>query len=155
MKRRSWTLEELKIAIKVSTSYRQVLKRIHLRASGGNYSQLHKYIKNYCFDVSHFKGKAWNKGLKGLSSPKIPLAKILIRGSVFQSYKLKARLFSAGIKKPKCEICGWDKSVDGRIPVELDHINGDRNDNRITNLRILCPNCHSLQRTHQGLNRKG
>ena len=44
------------------------------------------------------------------------------------------------------------KSIDGRIPLELDHINGDRHDNRIKNLRILCPNCHSLQPTHRGRN---
>jgi 5-methylcytosine-specific restriction endonuclease McrA len=43
---------------------------------------------------------------------------------------------------------------DGRIPVELDHVNGDKSDNRIENLRILCPSCHSLQPTHRGLNQK-
>jgi 5-methylcytosine-specific restriction endonuclease McrA len=42
----------------------------------------------------------------------------------------------------------------GRITVELDHINGDHYDNRIENLRILCPNCHSLQPTHRGRNKK-
>lgn len=52
-----------------------------------------------------------------------------------------------------CEDCGWAKSSeDGRIPVELDHINGDRHDNRLENLRILCPNCHSLRLTHRGKN---
>lgn len=44
-------------------------------------------------------------------------------------------------------------SEDGRIPLELDHINGDRHDNRLENLRVLCPNCHSLKPTHRGLNR--
>ncbi|MEX2398487.1 MAG: HNH endonuclease [Candidatus Saccharimonadales bacterium] len=59
------------------------------------------------------------------------------------------------MKLPKCELCGWDKrSIDGRTPVELDHINGDRYDNRLENLRVLCPNCHSLQPTHRGRNMK-
>ena len=47
-----------------------------------------------------------------------------------------------------------EKSEDGRIPVELDYINGDHHDNRIKNLRILCPNCHSLQLTHRGKNKR-
>lgn len=56
---------------------------------------------------------------------------------------------------PRCELCDWaEMAEDGRIPVELDHINGDRYDNRIKNLRILCPNCHSLQSTHRGKNQK-
>ena len=78
----------------------------------------------------------------------------MIKNSTYQSYKLKKRLFESKLKLPKCEKCGWAKrSVDGRLPLELDHINGDRKDNRISNLRILCPNCHSLESTHRGLNR--
>ncbi|QQS22454.1 HNH endonuclease [Candidatus Saccharibacteria bacterium] len=64
-------------------------------------------------------------------------------------------MISGRAKKPKCEICGWEeRSIDGRIPVELDHINGIHSDNRLENLRILCPNCHSLQPTHRGRNKK-
>ncbi len=59
------------------------------------------------------------------------------------------------LKKPECEECGWAKrSEDGRIPLELDHINGDSHDNRLENLRILCPNCRSLEPTHRGMNIK-
>jgi 5-methylcytosine-specific restriction endonuclease McrA len=87
--------------------------------------------------------------------PKIPLKRILVKKSSYQSYKLKNCLFREGLKQRKCEICGWaKKSPDGRKPLELDHINGDSQDNRLENLRILCPNCHSLQPTHRGRNRK-
>lgn len=124
--------------------------------AGGNYVQVSKRIDDLCLDMSHFTGSRWNVGKRySLDHLRMPLDDMLVNGSRTQSFKLKKRLFEAKIKEPKCELCGWsEKSIDGRIPVELDHINGDRFDNRIENLRILCPNCHSLQATHRGLNKK-
>ena len=154
-KKRKWTEVQLKKAVKKSKSYRQVLCSIGLKEAGGNYAQVKKYIKEYDFDIKHFKGRGWNKGLKGIGKPILPLEKILIRNSNFQSYKLKKRLFVAGLKQLHCEKCGWaKKSFDGRLPLELDHINGDSHDNRLENLRVLCPNCHSLQPHYRGRNRK-
>ena len=152
-KKRSWEISQLKIAVRDSTSYRQVLKKIGLRAAGGNYEQIKKYIKEYKFNISHFKGKAWNKGLRGIGKPIIPLELILRKDSSYQSFKLKKRLFNEDLKKQFCEECNWStRSEDGYLPLELDHINGDRHDNRLENLRILCPNCHSLKPTHRGRN---
>ncbi len=152
-KKRKWTEEELKKAVKNSTSYRQILAKIGLIEAGGNYEQVKKYIKEYRLDISHFRGRAWNKGLRGMGKPLIPIEKILVKDNNFQSFKLKKRLFSAKLKPEHCEKCGWAKrSTDGYLPLELDHINGDRHDNRLENLRILCPNCHSLQPTHRGRN---
>lgn len=145
---------QLKSAVQNSTSYRQVLAKLNLREAGGNYEQVKKYIKEQGLNIGHFTGKAWNKGMRGIGQPLIPLKDILVKSSLYQSFKLKARLFKQGLKNPKCEECGWAKlSSDGRLPLELDHINGDRHDNRLINLRILCPNCHSLQVTHRGRNR--
>jgi len=152
-RKRSWEISQLKVAVKDSTSYRQVLKKIGLIAAGGNYEQIKKYIKEYKFSISHFKGKAWNKGLRGIGKPIIPLEFILKKGSSYQSFKLKKRLFSENLKKQFCEECGWStRNEEGYLPLELDHINGDRHDNRLENLRILCPNCHSLKPTHRGRN---
>lgn len=155
MKTKTWTKEQLKKAAKKSRSIRQVLSGLNLKEAGGNYTQIKKYLQLYKIDTKHFKGKGWNKGLKGFLRPRISLDEILTTNSDFQSYKLKKRLFAAKLKLPQCEECGWaEKSNDGRIPLELDHINGDSRDNRLNNLRILCPNCHSLKPTHRGRNRK-
>jgi hypothetical protein len=152
--KRKWSENDLRKAVITSTSTRQVICKLGLKPAGGNYLQIHKYITYYHIDTKHFKGKAWNKGLRGIGKPFLPLKNILHRNSDFQSYKLKNRLFDEHLKPRHCELCGWAKtSSDGRLPVELDHINGDHRDNRLINLRILCPNCHSLQSTHRGRNR--
>lgn len=156
MQPRSWTEKQLKEAVKSSFSYRQVLAKLHLREAGGNYSQIKKYINELNLDILHFKGRGWNKGLRGIGKPRLTLEEILVKSSFFQSYKLKKRLFAANLKPQHCEICGWaEKTETGYLPLELDHINGDRKDNRLENLRVLCPNCHSLTPTHRGRSGKG
>ena len=155
MKKRSWTETELATAVKSSLSFRQVLKMLNLRAAGGNYEQIKKYVKEYKLSTSHFKGKAWNKGLTVVRKPVVPLNKILIKNSNFQSYKLKQRLFKVKLKPQYCEKCQWaEMTADGYLPLELHHVNGNRHDNRLKNLKILCPNCHSLTDHHRGRNQK-
>lgn len=154
-RKRTWTEKQLENAVANSRSYRQVLSQLGLREAGGNYEQIKKYIKEFNIDSSHFKGRGWCKGLQLPGIPRIPLEDILKKNTDFQSFKLKKRLFSAKLKQKKCEECGWAKTTpDGYLPLELDHINGDHRDNRIENLRVLCPNCHSLKPTHRGRNRK-
>ena len=152
---KKWTEQQLRQVAKKVKSIRQILKALHLKEAGGNYTQIKKYLASYKINTTHFTGKAWNKGMRGIGKPRLQLNEILISNSYYQSYKLKKRLFKAGLKKPQCEICGWcQKTKDGRTPLELDHINGNCHDNQLENLRILCPNCHSLQPTHRGRNIK-
>jgi 5-methylcytosine-specific restriction endonuclease McrA len=154
-RKRSWTDEQLMLAVAGSESVRSVIIKLRLVPAGGNYDQINDRIKALNLSTSHFTGMGWNVGLKFVPNPKLPLNEILVKGRRHQSNSLKLRLFNAGLREPKCELCGWcEMSVDGRIPIELDHINGDHMDNRIENLRILCPNCHSLQLTHRGKNKK-
>ena len=155
MKRRTWTADQLRNAVEDSLSYRQVLAKLKLREAGGNYIQIKKYIKEYNLDIKHFKGRTWNKGLIGIGKPRIPIEKILVKNSYFQSFKLKKRLFADKLKPQYCEQCGWAKRTEnGYLPLELDHINSNRYDNRLENLRVLCPNCHSLTPNHRGRKRK-
>jgi hypothetical protein len=150
-----WNEQDLRTAVTESRSVAQVLHRLGLRAAGGNYDHVQRRIAEFGLDTSHFVGKAWNAGLVFRPNLPAPLHTVLVLGRVTQSHGLKLRLFREGLKPRHCELCGWaERAPDGRLPLELDHINGDRTDNRIDNLRILCPNCHSLQPTHRGLNRR-
>ncbi|MBI4457365.1 HNH endonuclease [Candidatus Uhrbacteria bacterium] len=154
MRKRTWSEQQLREAAIEARSIRQILFRLGLKMAGGNYKQINHYLKVLNIKVN-LKGKGWSAGSKIDGRNSKPLSEILIKGSSFQSYKLKKRLFKEGLKQMFCEECGWSKkSPDGRLPLELDHINGDANDNQLENLRILCPNCHSLKPTHRGLNKK-
>lgn len=80
------------------------------------------------------------------------LQAVLVSGSTEKSSELKRRLIAEGLKSARCEQCDRDEWQGGPIPLELDHINGRNTDNRIENLRILCPNCHAQTQTYRGRN---
>jgi len=83
----------------------------------------------------------------------MPLEKVLIDGSTYDRGKLKRRLFDEGFKQRQCEMCGQDELWHGRrMSLILDHINGVGTDNRLENLRIVCPNCAATLDTHCGRN---
>lgn len=84
---------------------------------------------------------------------KIPLSEIIEgKHPQYQTNKLRIRLVEEKIKEKKCEICGITEWNALPISLELDHINGIRNDHRIENLRIVCPNCHSQTNTYRAKN---
>ena len=153
MKLHKYTVAQLKEAVKSSTSLRQVLVKLGVAPYGGNYSVLKKAIHHYQLDISHFSGQAWNKG-KTLP-PRHSLHAYLTNKVAIQSYKLKNRLIKEQIFKHQCVSCNRTKWNGLPIPLELDHIDGNNKNNRLENLRLLCPNCHALTPTYRSKNRPG
>ena len=125
-----------------------------IKPSGGNYKLMHNAINEYNIDISHFRGQGWNTGLTFKPTKPKDINEILVKGSTFQSYKLKLRLFQDKLKEKKCECCGRTEWLGKDIPLEIHHINGDNRDNRLENLSILCPNCHALTDSYRGRNNK-
>jgi 5-methylcytosine-specific restriction endonuclease McrA len=151
MKLRKYTERQLADAVKSSTSLAQTLSKLNVAPYGGNYEVLRKAIRHFSIDTSHFTGQAWSRGKT--FGAKQPLKRYLDNDLQIQSYKLKNRLLADGLLSRVCSSCKRTKWLGQHIPLELDHINGNRHDNRLINLRLLCPNCHALTPTYRAKNR--
>ena len=147
--------ENLQEIVEKSNSYSECLRKIGLTTRAGNNETLKKYIKIYGIDISHFCNNL--SGLKEyISNKKINTENILVENSTYDRKGLKKRLYDEGLKQRQCEECGQTETWMGKkISLILDHINGVYNDNRLLNLRILCPNCSATLDTHGGKNKKG
>ena len=146
----NYTKELLEEKIKNCYSFAELCRRLGLSPEGSNPKTLRKKLDLFGIDYSHFTGRGWNIGLKFKPRVAKPLDLILTENSTYQSYKLLKRLITEGKKEKKCECCGSIKWNGREIPLELHHINGNRTDNRLENLQVLCPNCHALTDNYRG-----
>lgn len=131
-----------------SFSYVDVLRALNMKPTGGNYLKLKKRIKELKLNIAHFTGSAHSRGKTFLFRPKRLLEDVLVEHSTFVSSNLKKRLIKEGIIENKCYVCGINTWRNKELNCQLDHINGIHDDNRIDNLRMLCPNCHSQTETY-------
>ena len=139
--------EKLQELLNVSSGYSDVLKRVGLKPNGSNPYTLKKVIKNFGLDITQMV-KNRNK-VCSRNGFKIPTVEILIENSTYvATSSLRNRLVKEGLLEYKCCECGIKEWREKNISLHLDHINGIRSDNRIENLRILCPNCHSQTETY-------
>lgn len=145
--------EEFEVLIKSSKSYTECVIKIGLSPRcSGNFQTIKKYIKLYEINIDHFES-----GFKIGNTPKNKLnLKDILNKDCFVTRKvIKNKLYKEGIKEKVCEICGQDENwFNGtKIVHILDHINGDAYDNRLENLRIICPNCNSTLETNCSKNK--
>lgn len=91
-------------------------------------------------------------GVEQRGQRRASLGDLLVQGAPRSSTDLRRRLLAEGVLEARCSCCGGTRWQEGPIPLELDHVNGDRCDNRLQNLRLLCPNCHALTPTYRGRN---
>ena len=141
--------QQAREAIAASSSYAETLRRLDLCATGGNWQTLQQWAKRWDISTAHFDPHAANAA-SGRSRRR-PLRDILVPRSSYDRRSLKQRLWAAGLKPRACELCGQGELWRGRpMGLILDHVNGVRDDNRLENLRIVCPNCAATLDTHCG-----
>ena len=144
MSKVKWTKELLEKIVPECYSYAEVLRRVGLKPMGSNPKTLIKKLNEFNIDYSHITGQGWNKyGHPSFGNSGKALTSVLDKNSFLPSSKVKERLLNNHLKENKCEVCGITEWQGSPIICELHHINGDTTDNRIENLQILCPNCHS------------
>ena len=134
--------------MRVNTTIAGVLRSLGLSTSPGNYRGFHVHVQRLTIDTSHFLGRG--HGTSNNFNPR-RLSEILVEHSTYCSTHLRKRLISEGLLKEQCARCGLCPEWQGkRLTLQLDHVNGTFNDNRIENLRLLCPNCHSQTKNFAG-----
>jgi len=145
-----YSKEDVIVAVAENKSIAGVLRQLHLRPIGGNYKTIHHFIKEYGLDTSHFTGQGWNVGLGFKPKQGFTDDDIFIEHSDYRcSWRLRERYKKAtGINH--CEECHLVEWRGKPIPLEIHHINGNNTDNRLENLKLLCPNCHALTNNYRG-----
>jgi hypothetical protein len=152
--RPAYTKAQLREAIAESRSWAESLRKLGLRDAGGNFKTIQRHAQAWGVSTDHFDPNAARKLALRRANPLPRLEDVLVENSAYKRSHLKRRLYSEGIKERRCEMCGQDEDWNGsRMALILDHINGVANDNRLENLRIVCPNCAATLETHCGRNK--
>jgi len=150
---RQWQRDEFERAVAENYSIAGVLRQLNCPIAGAGYQRVHRLVEHYGLDTSHWLGEAHLRGKHHNWAKSIPLSEILVDGSTYAHRpSLKRRLLAGGLLIDQCAECGISEWRGKKLVLHLDHINGVGDDNRIENLRLLCPNCDSQSATYCGRN---
>ncbi|MET7907677.1 HNH endonuclease [Streptomyces avermitilis] len=144
------TEKALREVVAVSTSIKEVVRRLGISPVGGNQTHISRRVAALGIDTAHFVARPGGpRGSRGnllsLGAPqagRVPGARLL------------RQLLHTGVPET-CAMCGTGpKWNDKPLRLEVDHINGQWWDNRPGNLQLLCPNCHAVTDTYRGRRRR-
>ena len=132
---RNFSKEEIEEIVKNSYSNREVARKLgYQQDGGGTMASLKKMYSELNISTEHFKGKGWNKGNYNYDVFTVNSKKKAGKSTTISLIALRGR---------KCENCGLTEWLGEPINLEVHHIDGNRSNNELDNLKLLCPNCHS------------
>ncbi|EST25603.1 hypothetical protein M878_28425 [Streptomyces roseochromogenus subsp. oscitans DS 12.976] len=149
-----WTRTVLEPVVAASASINEVVRQLGLDSVGGHQANIARRIKAYGIDTSHFAPVVRTERMRYNQRRRTP-AEILVEDTsahapCIPSYRLKRVMNEVGVEE-RCALCDIEPVWLGEpLPLEVDHIDGNWRNNRIDNLRFLCPNCHSATDTYRG-----
>lgn len=152
--KRKWTDQQLTEAIAECKSMAQVGRLLGQKSPSAANRTIPRHIKRLGLDISHFTGRGESGNRTTVRYNKWDLDQILVVDSPYAGggSSLKRRLLGLELLSPACYCCGIFEWNNKKLTLQIDHINGVNNDNRLENLRLLCPNCHSQTDTYAGKN---
>lgn len=151
-KRKAYSEADLRATVASAKSFAEVLRKLGI--SKWAMRSVHSDIIFYHLDISHFYNRGHTDPEKPWQPARIPTEQILNNEIKIKSHYLKLRLIQEGLKEDRCEVCGKTHHNGMKIDHELNHKNGVKTDNRIENIEIICPNCHSQTNNFAGKNKK-
>ena len=148
-----WKIEKQKLQEIVSscTSFSKILKYFNLLNKGGNVKTLKSRLDYDSIDYSHIRLVKGSNSVINFIKKHTPLNELFTINSNYNRNHLKRKIIKNKLLLEECQMCGIIDTWNGKhLTLQLDHINGISNDNRLDNLRFLCPNCHSQTDTFSG-----
>ncbi|MEU1671318.1 HNH endonuclease signature motif containing protein [Streptomyces roseifaciens] len=142
-----WTKEILEDAVAASSNMYEVLHRLSVDVVGGQHAHISRRVRAFGIDTSHFTAAAPGSRKRRRSPEELLTVQTSSKARREQSCRLKGALLALGVAD-RCVLCGIEATWQGYpLPLEVDHIDGDWRNNRIENLRLVCPNCHAVTGT--------
>ncbi len=150
-----WTREVLAPVVAISTSVNEVVRRLGLECVGGHQANIGRRIRAYGLDTSHFTPVVRAARAKLNWRRPRTAEEILVDDTSTATQRIPGRRLKQAIQElgheERCAMCGIEAEWLGEpLPLEVDHIDGNWRNNRIENLRLLCPNCHSTTDSYRG-----
>jgi hypothetical protein len=142
MRNHRWAFEQLEEAVLLSKTVADVCRHLNVRG-GGATATVKADIERYGINTSHFVPYT---GRNRTLSEKKDTITVNLRKGVSRRFKT-CQLIELGFKKAECEECGLIEWRGKPAPLQLDHADGDNQNNELSNLRILCANCHQQTET--------